>query len=83
MADARPFRGLRFNRIHSVEVGSELCPPFDGISTEQRDQLLAQNPHNVVRLELPKPETAGADIYTQSANPVSYTHLTLPTILLV
>ena len=68
MADARPFRGLRFNRNHSVEVGSELCPPFDGISTEQRDQLLAQNPHNVVRLELPKPQTDSADIYAQSAN---------------
>jgi len=67
LADVRPFRGVRFNQHHSAKVGNELCPPFDGISNQQRDQLLAQSPHNVVRLELPKPETEGADVYAQSA----------------
>ena len=68
MADVRPFRGLRFNPAKSAAVGDELCPPFDGISTEQREQLLSQSPHNVVRLELPKPKTEGADVYAQSAS---------------
>ncbi len=68
MADVRPFRGLRFNPEKSTAVGDELCPPFDGISPEQREQLLAQSQHNVVRLELPKPETEGADVYAQSAS---------------
>lgn len=67
MADVRPFRGLRFNPLKSAAVGDELCPPFDGISAEQRDRLLAQSPHNVVRLELPKPASEGADVYAQSA----------------
>jgi uncharacterized protein (DUF1015 family) len=67
LADVRPFRGLRFNPQQSAELGDEMCPPFDGISPEQREQLLARSPHNVVRLELPKPESEGADVYAQSA----------------
>ncbi len=67
MADVRAFRGLRFNPQQSAELGDEMCPPFDGISPEQREQLLARSPHNVVRLELPKPESEGADVYAQSA----------------
>ena len=67
MADVRPFRGLRFNPQQSVELGNEFCPPFDGISSEQREELLARSSHNVVRLELPKPESEEADIYAQSA----------------
>jgi len=68
VADVRPFRGLRFNPDQSANFGDELCPPFDGISSEQREELLSRSPHNVVRLELPKPATDGADVYAQSAS---------------
>ncbi len=67
MADVRPFRGVRFNPDRSGALGNVLCPPFDEINAERREALLARGGHNVVRLESPKPESDGADIYAQSA----------------
>ena len=67
MADIRPFRGVRFNPDKAGALGDVLCPPFDEITAERRDGLLARSPHNVVRLESPKAEQEGADIYAQSA----------------
>ena len=67
MADVRPFRGVRFNSDRVGPLGGVLCPPFDEINAERRDALLARGAHNVVRLESPKAESDGADIYAQSA----------------
>ena len=67
MADVRPFRGVRFNSDRSGALGDILCPPFDEINPERREDLLARSAHNVVRLESPKPDSDGADIYSQSA----------------
>jgi uncharacterized protein (DUF1015 family) len=39
-------------------LSSVLCPPYDIISVSQRDALLARDPHNAVRLELPVMGTA-------------------------
>lgn len=36
------------------------CPPYDIISESQRLSYLARNPHNIIRLELPRD---GADPY--------------------
>jgi uncharacterized protein (DUF1015 family) len=35
-----------------ADVSRLVCPPYDVISDEQRDELLARDPHNAVRLEL-------------------------------
>ena len=67
MADVRPFRGVRFNPERAGDLGSLLCPPFDEITAERREGLLARSPHNVVRLESPKADSEDADIYAQSA----------------
>lgn len=55
MAEVKAFRGLRF-RKKAGEIGTLICPPYDIISEEQRQAFIAQNPYNVIRLELPKGE---------------------------
>src|SRR5580693_3082472 len=52
-----PFRALRYEA--SVPLGDVLAPPYDVIDAEQQDALEAQDPHNVVRLTLPR-DTGGA-----------------------
>lgn len=59
MADIRPFRAWRFaDRAGRMEELT--CPPYDIISEQQRQAYLARNPHNIIRLELPRD---GADPY--------------------
>ncbi len=62
MAQIRPFRALRFTpkagAIHEL-----VCPPYDIISEEQRLAYLRRNPHNIIRLELPRD---GEDPYAEA-----------------
>lgn len=62
MAEIRPFRALRFSE-RAGDAAQLICPPYDIISEEQRRAYLARNPHNIVRLELPRD---GADPYAQA-----------------
>lgn len=48
----RPFRALRFDAA-STDLSAVLTPPYDIISPAQRQELLALDSHNAVRLELP------------------------------
>ncbi len=57
MADISPFAGLRYAADRVGDLASVLCPPYDVISDDERGQLEARHPENVVRLELPR----GAD----------------------
>ena len=59
MANVRPFRALQFTE-KAGDIASLTCPPYDIISEEQRRAYLACNPHNVIRLELPR---EGEDFY--------------------
>lgn len=52
MPTLRPFCALRFD-ASSADLSALLAPPYDVISPAQRQTLLAQHPHNVVRIELP------------------------------
>ncbi len=36
------------------DLNTVVCPPYDIISDKQREQYIVNNPHNVIRLELPK-----------------------------
>jgi uncharacterized protein (DUF1015 family) len=47
-----PFRALRFTA--SENLGAVLAPPYDVIDSEQQDALESQDPHNIVRLTLPR-----------------------------
>ena len=59
MADIRPFRAWRF-ADKAGRMEELTCPPYDIISEQQRQAYLARNPHNIIRLELPRD---GADPY--------------------
>jgi len=54
VADVRPFSALRY-RDAAGALGDLIAPPYDVISPEERDALLARSPYNAVRLELPDP----------------------------
>ena len=53
MATIKGFKGLRFK---GNDLNSLVCPPYDIISDEQREKFIENNPHNIIRLELPKGE---------------------------
>lgn len=61
MADARPFRGVRFA---ASAVGPALCPPYDVIGPELAKSL-RRRPGNAVHLELPE---GGESRYARAAS---------------
>ena len=65
MADIAPFRGILYD-TQRVDASKVLAPPYDVIDPEQRAQLAAADPHNVVRLILPEGE-GGGDRYQAAA----------------
>lgn len=62
MAEIRPFRALRFTE-KAGRIEELTCPPYDIISESQRLAYLQRNPHNIIRLELPRD---GADPYAEA-----------------
>jgi uncharacterized protein (DUF1015 family) len=52
MARVRPFAAFRYTRPER-DISAVTAPPYDVISESQRLALLAQDPNNVVALELP------------------------------
>jgi len=55
MAEVKPFRAVRYaERPGPLEA--LVAPPYDVISPEQREQLRARSPYNVVHLTLPDDE---------------------------
>lgn len=52
MADIAPLRPLRYAQLS--ELSSLVAPPYDVITPEDRDELVARAPHNVARLILPE-----------------------------
>jgi uncharacterized protein (DUF1015 family) len=53
-----PFRGLRYVRERVGDLASVTSPPYDVVDPERRTSLETADPHNVVRLILPRPEEA-------------------------
>ena len=41
-------------RYTAKDKNSLVCPPYDIISDKQREQYIENDPHNIIRLELPK-----------------------------
>jgi len=66
MATIYPFRAWRFSET-AGDMTTLVCPPYDIISEEQRRAYLAQNPHNIIRLELPR---EGEDPYAEAGKTV-------------
>jgi uncharacterized protein (DUF1015 family) len=63
-----PFRGIRYARERVSGLAEVTSPPYDVIAHDIEDQLMAADPHNVVRLILPRqvPGRDG-DIYDDAA----------------
>lgn len=62
MAVIKPFPGLRFT--NSAQISSLVCPPYDIVSQKERQEYLAANPYNIIRLELPL--EGGEERYAQA-----------------
>jgi uncharacterized protein (DUF1015 family) len=60
MAVVKPFRALRFDESVAGPLETLVAPPYDVITDEQREELKARSPHNVVRLTLPDSEDEAA-----------------------
>ena len=64
MPEIRPFAGIRYSEgVLSRDV---LAPPFDVINEEDRCELAARSPHNIVLLDK-APAGHGAEWYDQAA----------------
>jgi|SRR5579883_3046762 len=68
MAEIAPFRGILYTE-RAGDASRLLAPPYDVISPEERETLAALDPHNAVRLILPKDPSGGDsdEKYEQSA----------------
>src|ERR1051325_11724231 len=55
MAEVKPFRAVRYG-VPAGPLEALVAPPYDVITAEQRDELRACSPHNVVHLTLPDDE---------------------------
>jgi len=51
MARVFPFRGIMFNKNMKNQLGDFLCPPFDVINEDLKDELYGLSEYNVIRLE--------------------------------
>lgn len=66
MLEVNGFRGIRYNPAHINPMSDVITPPYDVISTEERESLFARSPHNFARLLLPE-ERDGLSPYEASA----------------
>jgi uncharacterized protein (DUF1015 family) len=63
MADVQPLRALHYDPAVVGPLTDVTAPPYDVIDASQRAALLARSPFNVVAVDLPQAEPAGADPY--------------------
>jgi uncharacterized protein (DUF1015 family) len=68
MADIALFRGILFDPA-KVPIEKVIAPPYDVISDDERRELEALEPHNIVRLDLPQGE--GDTKYANAAKTMS------------
>ena len=73
MPHVRPFRALRYATEQVPDLAAVVAPPYDVIGTEERAELLARDPRNVVRLDLPiaEPRDEPDDRYRRAARLLS------------
>jgi uncharacterized protein (DUF1015 family) len=56
-----PFRALRYSTEAVSDLARVVAPPYDVIGPDEHRALLARDPHNVVRLDLPTTEAGDPD----------------------
>src|SRR5512133_3384548 len=55
VAEVKPFRAVRYGE-RAGPLEALVAPPYDVISPDQREELQARSPYNVVHLTLPDDE---------------------------
>ncbi|MBE6701769.1 MAG: DUF1015 domain-containing protein [Ruminococcaceae bacterium] len=63
MAQIKPFKALRFTN-RAGDIRDNVCPPYDIISNEERNELISSSENNIIRLELPR----GDNPYVEAGN---------------
>jgi uncharacterized protein (DUF1015 family) len=56
MADVQPLRALHYDPAVVGPLANVLAPPYDVIDADQRAELVARSPYNVVAIDLPQGE---------------------------
>lgn len=56
MVDIKPFRAIRYAGDQVGDLSSVIAPPYDVISPELQNELYDRHAHNVVRVDLNRPE---------------------------
>ena len=51
--EIHPFRGWRYNCSDQADLSDRIAPPYDVLSAENKEQLLAQCESNIVAVDLP------------------------------
>ena len=64
MADVEPLQALHYNLEKTGGLQDVVAPPYDVIGPEQRAELAARSPYNVVRIDLPEGDS---DPYAHAA----------------
>ena len=61
MSIIRPFQAIRYATAAMPDISSRLAPPYDILSEEDKQALLARDPANFVKIDLPHtpPKSAG------------------------
>ena len=62
-----PFRGLRYDPARVSSLAAVTSPPYDVVDADGRLRLETGDPHNVVRLILPRPEPTAESGYRRAA----------------
>ena len=52
MAEIVPFRAVRYSATRGRALGQLLAPPYDLVTTAQRDELLRRDPANIIHVTL-------------------------------
>ena len=68
MADVKPLRALHYDPATVGSLQAVAAPPYDVIDPQQRAELAARSPYNVVAIDLPEPATEGGDPYAHAAD---------------
>ena len=66
MAHVEPLRALHYDPAVAGPMQNLAAPPYDVIDPEQRAELAARSPHNVVSIDLPE-DPDGGDRYAHAA----------------
>ena len=73
MPTIQPFRALRYAPDVVGDLAAVVAPPYDVIDADERRRLIAQDPRNVVRIDLPidEPGDEPDDRYRRAARQLS------------